>query len=323
MTYRSAIKEGFRLINSNWQLVVVKFVAMIINVLLLFVLFLLPVIISVAVIGIDTEPFQDMRSIPENLSTIVSNYLVLFIIAAFFLLVYLLVASVISIYVYGASAGIIADSIRSASEKFSMRRFFRSGKELFMPVFGFLAVVLLLVIVVMLIVLLITIALAAFVDYLGQFESGMSTFISMFLILLSIALMLFLITFSLAVIFYGSAVLVLDRKGAFESTREAVSYLYRRPAAYWLYCILLGCIILTSVVLTLIGFAFSEIPVVGAIMYIPFQFFTSVAQSYIGLIVLAAVFIYYRSERLSADLSSGSMNTSSPEVLGQDRPHSQ
>ncbi len=316
MTYVNAFKEGFHLINRNWQLVGIQVLVMVVNCISFFVVVALPVGIIAVAIGMDIEGLSNFEDLTHNLGSYLADYMVLIMIGIFFVLIYLLVISVLSIYIYGASSGVIAYSINNPSEKFSLKRFFGEGKRLFWPMFRYIAVVLLVINALLIIVMAIFILMVFISEFLKGFESNMAVFISIFLMLLSISVMLFAVTFGLAVTFYGTAILVFHGKGAFTSLKEAIIYIYKKQSAYWFYCILLGGSVVAAVILMLMGLPFSEIPVVGTLLAIPYQFFTYVVQSYLGLLVMAVIFKYYASGFIAGE-STQETDISQPGASGQ------
>jgi hypothetical protein len=72
----------------------------------------------------------------------------------------------------------------------------------------------------------------------------------------------------------------------------------KRPQAFWLYLILFGGYILISFILVLLGYPFKLIPVIGPILSFPYQLISYVFQTYIGLAIIATIFIYYYSTEI-------------------------
>ena len=104
-----------------------------------------------------------------------------------------------------------------------------------------------------------------------------------------------LIISSIALTLYGTAVIVLKGTGPWQATKDTIKYLYRNPAALWLYCLIFGGYVLATFFLVLLGTPFSLIPIIGAIIAIPYQIFSYAVQSYLGLVIVAVIFIYYFS----------------------------
>jgi hypothetical protein len=322
MTYVNAFKEGFHLINRNWQLVGIQVLVMVVNCIGFFVVVALPIGIIAVAIGMDLEGLSNIEDLARNLVSYLADYMVLIMIGIFFLLIYLLLISVLSIYIYGASSGVIAYSIHNPTEKFSLKRFFSEGKRLFWPMFRYIAAILLVINAILIFITVIFLLMAVVADFLRGAESNIAVFISIFLILLAISIMLLAVTFGLAVTFYGTAILVFHGKGAFASLKEAIIYIYRKQSAYWFYCILLGGSIVAALILMLMGLPFSEIPVIGVLLAIPYQFFTYVVQSYLGLLLMSVIFAYYAGGAIAAG-SSQATGISGKGASGQEGTHLQ
>jgi predicted membrane protein len=94
---------------------------------------------------------------------------------------------------------------------------------------------------------------------------------------------------AIAVTVYGIAVLFFKTEGAIRSFRNAVLFLWNRQSAFWLYVVLFFGYLIASFSLILFTYPFILIPVVGTIISFPLQ----VLSSYIGLAILATIFIYY------------------------------
>jgi hypothetical protein len=102
----------------------------------------------------------------------------------------------------------------------------------------------------------------------------------------------------LSITIYGTAVLSIKGIGPLKSLKDAFQYIMKRPQAFWLYLLLLGGYILSSFLLVLLGYPFKLIPVIGPILSFPYQLISYVFQTYIGLAIIATIFIYYYSTEI-------------------------
>ena len=100
------------------------------------------------------------------------------------------------------------------------------------------------------------------------------------------------------------------------SLKEAIMYIYKKQSAYWLYCVLLGGTVVSAVILMLMSLPFSKIPIIGALLSIPYQFFTYIVQSYLGLLIMAVIFKYYASGFIAGE-STQETDISQPGASGQ------
>lgn len=315
MRYTDAFREGFGLMKRNWQLVAIKLAAVIVNIFLLFFLVIVPLIIAIIVMGIDLSSLVD----PENLQFSffidhAAGYLLLFAIGFAFLMIYLLVVSLIAIFLFGASSGIIARAVRDPLSRFSSKLFFSEGKRLFGPFFKYITVISLLLIPLIVVMGIVIFAAFSIVNTLRGFHETLAAAIGIFLILSIAALSLFVTTASLAIFFYGAARIVFKEEKSFTSIKKSAIYLYDHPSAYWFYCLLLLCSVALAAVLIIIGIPLNLIPFLGPLLSIPYQVLSSIVQTFFGYFITAAVFFYFfRTAIVSAAQATGQNNISPSE----------
>ena len=116
MTFVEAIKEGFRLVNRNWQLVLIQIGMVFISAIGAFIIVGLPLAIAFIIFGIDLTGLTDVRDLMATLrgpSEILSRYLGLVLIILTSILLYVLLVALLGIYIFGGSIGIIGRSLSS------------------------------------------------------------------------------------------------------------------------------------------------------------------------------------------------------------------
>jgi hypothetical protein len=298
MTYVEAIKSGFNLINERWQLVAIQAGMMIANCIGFFVIVGIPLGIAFVLFGLDLTGLAESRNIIDVLRNpleLLSKYMGFVIIIVLSFLVYLLIATIIGIYVFGGSIGIIGRGIQEPSLKFGIRSFFREAKRLFFPLMWFSLVMGLIFIVIAFILGLFGGGIAALVQVLKSQDSTLGLFIGIFLALLLALFAIGMILIALAVAVYGIAALFFKGTGAFRSVRESALFLWDNQNAFWLYMLLFMAYILASFVFMLISYPFNLIPIIGTIISFPLQLVLYIVQSYLGLVIIATIFIYYSS----------------------------
>jgi hypothetical protein len=134
---------------------------------------------------------------------------------------------------------------------------------------------------------------AAIVQSARSQDSTLALFLGIFFSLILALLAVSLILGALAATVYGIAILFFKAGGALRSFREAVAFLWNRQSALWLYVLLFSAYIITSFVLMLFSYPFNLIPFIGTIIAFPLQLISYTAQSYLGLVIIASIFIYY------------------------------
>lgn len=317
MTYIEAIKDGFRLINKNWQLVLVQLGMVIISSLGFFIIVGIPLAIAFIMFGIDLTGLADIKDIFRILkepSDIISRYLGLFLIIIASFLLYIILIALFGIYIFGGSVGVLGRSLRDRTLRFSMHTFFDEAKKLFLRLFGFTAVIGILVIAAAFILGILGGSIAALVSFAQSQDSTLSLFLGTFFSLILIIILLIFILGILSITLYGVASLFFKDTGPLKSLREATHYLARHPNAFWLYTILFGGYLLASFLLILFGYPFTFIPVIGTILSFPYQIISYVFQTYLGLAVIATVLTYYYSTEIP---SESAVESSTPQTSMQ------
>jgi hypothetical protein len=295
MTYIEAVKDGFRLVHRNWQLVLVQIGMAIINFTGFFIIVGIPFAIAFIIFGVDLTGLTDVKDIFRTLrgpSDIISRYLGLFLIVIANFLLYIIMVAMFGIYVFGGSIGVIGRSLRDRYLKFSMHTFFDEAKRLFLRLLGFTSVIGLIFIVAAFFLGLLGGGIAAIVSFAQSQDSTLAlffgTFFSFILVIIALALILGILSITL----YGFAALYFREISAFKSIREAVRFLIE----FRLYTVLFIGYLLASFLLILIGYPFTIIPVIGTILSFPYQLISYAFETYLGLVIIAIIFSYYYSK---------------------------
>ncbi|NCO67651.1 MAG: hypothetical protein COY75_07530 [Nitrospirae bacterium CG_4_10_14_0_8_um_filter_41_23] len=304
MTYIEAIKDGFRLVHRNWQLVLVQIGMAIINFTGFFIIVGIPFAIAFIIFGVDLTGLTDVKDIFRTLrdpSDIISRYLGLFLIVIASFLLYIIMVAMFGIYIFGGSIGVIGRSLRDRYLKFSMHTFFDEAKRLFLRVLGFISVIGLIFIVAAFFLGLLGGGIAAIVSFAQSQDSTLALFLGTFFSLILIIIAFILTLGILSITLYGIASLSFKRIGPLKSLWEAIHYLARHPKAFWLYAILFGGYVLTIFLLILLSYPFTLIPVIGTILSFPYQLILYSFQTYLFLVIIATVLTYYYSTEIPTE----------------------
>jgi len=301
MKYIEAIKDGFRLINKNWQLVLIQIGMVFMSSIGFFIIVGIPLAIAFIIFGIDLTSLTDTRDIFRILrgpSDIISKYLGLILIVMASFILYILVVAVLGIYLFGGSIGIIGRSIEDKTLKFNVRVFLDQAKRLYLRLLGFTSVIGLIFIVAAFFLGLLGGGIAAIVSFAQSKDSTLALFFSTFFALILLIIALILILGILSLTLYGFASLFFKGTGAFKSINEAVRFLVKYPNGFWLYAVIFIGYLLASFLLILVGYPFTLIPVVGTILSFPYQLISYAFQTYLGLVIIAIIFSYYYSKEI-------------------------
>lgn len=316
------IRKGIWHVHRNWQLLLVQLAWSFINLLALVVFVALPLVVAVAVIGLDPSElsrFKELAGKAGNPLELLLEYLGLILVFVTGLLVYLLFAFSVWLFIFGGSAGVLAGSVSLETGGFSMKSFTNHGKRLFLPLLGYTSLVGLVLLGVIVLLAMLFVAASALVGVLGMEDGrGGLFFKTMFALCLAAACVVFPAGI-LMVSLQGLAPLVMRRVGAGSSLRKAFDYLGRAPGALGLMVMLVLGYLGANVLLLAIGYPLQLLPVVGFIISLPVQVLTSVAQGYVCLVVLATVFEGYRPLEGSsrAALPSGEAGTAGAGITGE------
>lgn len=296
MKYIKAVKDGFELINRNWQLVLIQAGMFFLSIVLFFIIVGIPLAIAFIIFGIDLTGLTNISDIFSTLrgpSEILSKYLgfLLFILAS--VILYILVATVFGIYIFGGSIGVIGRSIKEKGLKFSTRIFMDEAKRLFLRLLGFTSVIGLIFIAAAFFLGLLGGGIAAIVSFAQSQDSTLALFFGTFFSLILIILALILIIGILSITVYGFAALFFIGSGSFKSIKEAFRFLMKYPNGFWLYTVLFTGYLLAVFLIGLFSYPFTLIPIIGTILSFPYQLFSYIFQTYLGLVIIAIILSYY------------------------------
>ena len=298
MTYSNVVKNGFKLIYKNWQLVPIQFGMMLVNGIGFFVFVGIPLAAAFVIFGLDFTEMTELKNLlgtMKDASEIITKYLGFIIVLAVRFVVYLFVAAAVGLYVFGGSAGIIGRAVKDGVKRFNKNMFFSEGKRLFWPLVGFTAIIGIIFLGVAFVIGVFAGGIGIIISIAKGYETTLAVVLGIFFSLLLFCIGFALIISSIALALYGTAVIVLKGTGPWQATKDTIKYLYRNPAALWLYCLAFGGYFLATFLLILLGTPFNLIPIVGTIIAIPYQIFSYALQSYLGLVIVAVIFIYYYS----------------------------
>lgn len=333
MKYAESIKSGVATINKNWQLVLIQVGAMFASFLGFFVFVGIPLMIAFVIFGLDLTElsrFGDIFKTFREPSEILSRYFALVVLVLASLLLYIMIVLALGIFLFGGSMGVIGRFLKGDNEGFHMKVFVTEGRRLFFPLIGFTSLIGLIFVLVAFILGLFGGSIAAIVSLAKEQEAALALFLGIFfsMILFAVGLALILITLSVTV--YGAAIMTLRGLGPMKSLKEAVRYIYGHVEALYLYCLIFVGYIIVSAMIVLLGYPMKYIPMIGSFMAVLYQFGIYILQSYLGLVMISAVFCYYYLSTTTVKPGEESMpvsETSTPatdisesQVHGQEEP---
>lgn len=308
MTYSEALKNGFRVVNRNLQLVAIQATLMFVNCVGFFVIVGIPLGIAFVIFGLDLTSLGELRHVlntVQNPAELLSKYFGLVLIVLISFLIYIIIVTMLWLFVFSGAAGIIGRSILEPSRKFTMRGFFEEARRLFAPLLWYSFLIGLIFIAAAFVLGFLSSGVAAIVSAARSQDSTLALFLGIFFSLLLALIGLGLILGILSTAVYGIAVIYFKGEGAARSLRNAARYLWDRPDAFWLYLLLICGYALASFMLMLVVYPFNLVPLVGPLISFPFQLLSYVIQGYLGLVIIGVVFSYYRSSYPGTEETAG------------------
>ena len=304
MTFGEAIKSGFHIINRRLQLVGVQAVLMIVNCVSFFIIVGIPLGIAFVMFGLDLTGIshaRDIFSLFTSPSDFIGKYLWLVLMVVVCALLYIALVTTLGLYVFSGSAGVVGSAVREPSSPFSMKQFFAEARQFFFPLLWYAFLTGLVFIVIAFMVGLFGGGIAALVSAAKTQDSTLALFLGIFFSLVLALGSVGVLLLFLAVTVYGVAVLYFRRVGVWKAFKDAGAFLRKRQEAFWLYALLFLGYISGSFVTMLISYPFHLIPILGTIISFPLQLLSYVVQGYLGLVVLAVVFVYYHELEIKGE----------------------
>ena len=288
------VKEGFGLVNKNLQLVLVRIIVTVINLIGFFIFLGIPVIAAIAYLGLDIAGAKDLWPfLLDNPLGFMSRYLGLLILIITAFLCYLMFSSTLILYALSGSLGVLRNASVNLQYKFSLPSFFQEAKRNFFPLLWVMSYVLLALTILLLAFMLIAGVVMAGVQMLSGSGTTIEMFLRSFIVISGVILgaLAFIAFFVLSI--FSVLACVTERAGAMNSIKRAAGFLKDRPLAF-LYCILLfaGAVFI-NILFYGLKIPFSMLPLIGPVMNIFMTLAGVVFQSYILLALWASLVAYY------------------------------
>jgi len=290
MSYSEAIKQGFKVVNRNWQLVLVRIALAVLSCIGFFFVVAIPLVIALLITGISPVFLSQIENSPDILLT---QYFGIVVVGGLLLLLYLLIATSVGLYAFAGAAGTIARTVRDETQKFSMKVFFEEGKRLFLPVFGFASIMGLIAIGIIICYAISGAIVMAAITYAKSQSLSLSMFLGVFFSLIGVISGFFVLFGFLSLGAYGMAAISLKGSRPVAAVTETARYLLKNPSAFYLYVIMAFLYLIFSLVLALAGLPLKAVPFIGLILALPYQLLIYALQGYAGLFMLSAAFVYY------------------------------
>ncbi len=293
MNYGSSVKEGFRVVNRRWQLVLIRIVASIINCAAFFIIVGIPLFIAIMVAGVELATTNAGALLAGLKDAFLRGYFAISILVLTSILLYITFAAFLWLYVLSGSMGIVARELTGPGGEFSLKTFFAEARKHFMPLTRFYTLVGL---GIMLVSIVIGVAVGGAV-YLTEVLKDASTFLGLILGVVLNAFVVLLAIFALfgsvAVSTFGAGIVIMEGEKAWPATKKTIKFLERHPQGFWAYSTLLIGYFVISVLLLAFSYPFRLLPIIGTIIVLPYQLIAYGIERYFGLGLIGSAFSYY------------------------------
>lgn len=285
-----SIKEGFRITHKNWQIILLKIAVGIINLVGFFLFVGIPIAIGIFSLGMDVAQAKDiLPGILNNPAEILSKYLRLAILIFITSIIYLTAASVLILYVFGGTLGVLRNAAINEQYRFGFSSFFGEAKKVFFPLLWLFSIALLVIIGILTVFGVLAGILISMIRVYSDTVTAYSIFATYFFGLLGITFVLAGIIFTA----YAAIVLVVENSKVMASFKNTWNFMKNKPMAFVFYIILFIGIIAANFVLIALGVSFSTAPVVSYLFIIPYRLISYVVQSYLGVVMWGALLVFY------------------------------
>lgn len=294
MNFSDYLTNAVRRVNRLWPLVLVEVLAVALNLVLLVLLLGIPIVIAILVFGLPLAQLMDegarsMREIGAGHVWAAVGFIAL---VGIFAIAYLAIAIVVQCFARAAVLGVIADDTAGVGSGFSVSGLIDAGKRHFRRVLYY-TILTTSVALAGILALVIAIVLSVVVyEAMGEGSTGATVFAVACGVTLA-GLTLVLLFLWMVIYTQGFAPLLMRPAGARESIRMSVNFLENMKGALGFVLLLFLALIVIQAGLGMLGMAIQMIPVLGALIYIPYSLFSNVVAVYTGLCLMAGVMEYY------------------------------
>ncbi len=288
------IKEGFSLTNKNLQLVLLRIIVTIINLVSFFIFLAVPLIAAVAYLGFDLAQAKDLLPIlAKNPFEFVSKYLgLVFLIGASFIF-YLIFISILFLYVLGGILGVLRNSAVYIQFRFSLSSFFKEANKNFFRLFWLISLLLFVFIILFVTFILLSVIIAAIQQAFTGTESTLEIFFRSFVLLTIVifGIIAFLICLIFAV--YSVVASVIEGGGVIDSVKKSFNLLKQKPQPFLLYIILVVGVVAANFIFYGVQISFNMVPGMGPLFTLAFYLINAFFHSYLAIVVWSSLVVYY------------------------------
>lgn len=296
MNYIGVIKDGIAVVNHSWQLVIIHLFSAMLSFISFFLIVGIPISIAFVMFGLDLTEILRLKDLMEVIRSsvgLLKKYFAMAIVIITSLLFYFTLIVALWLFTIAGSAGTIGKIIKNEVDKYNSKIFFSEGKRLFLPIFGFSALVGVIIMVFAFLLGILGGGISSIIEIAKSQEAVLALFLGIFFSAIIFITGIFLIVTILSLSVYGIAHIVFNKITPLNALRQAFNYLYRNPSSVLFYAILLIASTLTIFIVFLLGSPIVLIPFLGPLLSPLFQMVSTLIQAYVNLVMIASAFIFY------------------------------
>ncbi len=303
MGISESLKEGLSLANRNLPVILINLIVAFINLLGFGFFVILPVSIALFIAGVSPFVLTNFYAHEGLIKSL--PWVMLFSIFAFVL--FLIFSLCVGLFVYSATIGVMIKSKRDPAYKFRFSDFLKEGKKGFFVLFNYLSLTGFCTVLLIAVAVFAGFFLRNLIDYLSGLSVVLSTFIGLFATVVGITIFIALMFLLAAITFYGSIEVCLNRKGAIETFKYVINYLFKEKGGLMFFASTGVIYLAIGFLLVLIGFPCTATPA-GILISFPYHFLVYLINSYAGLWALGALVSFYvgQNEEGPAEVASPS-----------------
>ncbi len=236
------------LANRNVSLIVIRIIVSFVKLAGMAVFAGIPLVAGILYLGMDIAQARDLIPfLSSDPFAFVNRYSPLVMLAVLCLFSYVTLSSLLTIYVFGGTLGVLQHAAEMPSAGFSLRKFMQEAAGHFTDLMWLLSLLSLVVVLTVLAILLMTGAGSFLLSILTFQGTLIDTFFGSFSMLAGIVFSAIALISGLVITVYASVVIVAEKRGVLASIRATVIFLRDNPAAVMLYILLIAGIIIVTV----------------------------------------------------------------------------
>lgn len=296
MNYIRVIREGISTVNHSWQLVIAHLISAILSFLSFFLIVGIPISIAFVMFGLDLTEILRLKDLTELIRSsfgLLKKYFAMAIVIITSLLFYFTFIFTLWLFTIAGSAGTLSSLIKNETSKFTSKIFFSEGKRLFASIFGFSALVSIILMFFAFLLGILGGGISSIIEIAKNQETVLALFLGIFFAAIIFVTGIFSIVIVLSFVVYGIAHIALNKISPLTAFKQTLKYLYKNPSSVGFFSILLIASTLAIFTVFLLGSPIVLIPFLGPFLSPLYQLASTLIQAYINLVVLASAFNFY------------------------------